>query len=95
MRAKIQKTGRIEKSAGESTLSCLSRERLGKVDPESGFVNVRNASIEFTIDFGLEGMVYKKHAGRGQQISFGRRLHKPHLVGGSGLVPGTTKRMQA
>ena len=72
MRAKIQKTGRIEKSAGESTLSCLSRERLGKVDPESGFVNVRNASIEFTIDFGLEGMICIKHAGRGQQISFGR-----------------------
>ena len=72
MHAKIQQTGRIEKSAGESTLSCLSRERLGKEDPIWIHVDeIRNAGIELTIDSGLKGMVCKEHAGSGQKTHFG------------------------
>ena len=72
MRAEIQKTGRIEKRAGEGALSCLSRERLGKVDPIWIHVDeMWYAGMELTIDSGLKGMVCKEHAGSGQKTHFG------------------------
>ena len=67
-----QQNGRIEKRAGEGALSCLSRERLGKVDPIWIHVDeMWYAGIEFTIDSGLKGMVCKEHAGSGQKTHFG------------------------